>query len=246
MTLLKKMRQMGNYMRIGLAALALAGRAYANNFNNAVVPPTRQQLEERLVWTGNKTSSSFSLISSPKYFGKTIGAIVNIPYVWNSNGTRGMGDANIMLCVVAKQGTSNYIPFIGLKIPSGELSSKTYDLNFGTLVTYWINNKKAEVNFTLKYTMTGSTPQGINPPNQLFLAAFAGGQVAKNLRIAAGTNLTANSNGDYQVGARAGTKFIIGDYDWIIEVFANYVVAQQNMPGKYSFEVSFRFNPKKG
>jgi hypothetical protein len=243
MILLQKMRGLGNYMRVGLAALALMGKVYADDFAKGVCPPTGQQLETMLIQTNTGSASSFSLVQRPKYFGKTIGGIAILPYTWNSNGTKGMGDSTFLFCVLAKQGTSNYIPFLGMKFPSGELSSKTYDLSIGTFATYWLNNKKAEVDGIIQYTNTGATPQGINQPNQLYLGIIAGGLVAKNLRMAAGPKITAKTNGDYQLAVRAGVKYIVGD--WFFEVLADKVLAYSNMPGGTRIEVQARRNPPK-
>ncbi|MEK6963805.1 MAG: transporter [Nanoarchaeota archaeon] len=174
---------------------ALATSASADDITKGVRGPTPLQLDDRVSYSQNeKGVQSFGNTLILKYWdGNQLGKwmFASLPYRYVSSPTKettGFGDLTLGGGPRGRIGNLHFLSYGALTLPTGAefISAERTDLKLGTFVTYLTLDKKFEIDKSFEYTLTGETPQHVNPPNEFAFGFVVGRQITEKIKFAVG------------------------------------------------------------
>jgi len=243
MTLLQKIRQMGNYMRIGLATLALTTTAFADDIFKGCKGSTDIQMDARAGYICNdKGIETITNTLIMKYWAdaNSFWAFTITPYKF-TNETSGTGDMTIGAGprIVQMGGKLNLLPYVGANLPTGQLGNSRFDEIIGLLGTYKTIDNRFEADLAAQYTFAGKK-NSAEQPNEFYFGAMAGGGSAKLRGVGGFTHLKRN-NGDYLTKLRAVGRYTFSK-NWHVELALEKGIASKNIAKESSVSIYIRWN----
>jgi len=203
---------------LGYAAALLVGAmfldnhpAQADDIAVGMKGPTHWQLDGRFFYAekpGVRTETNTAIIKywDDKYFGFAAPS-----YKWTDSPAgyeNGLDSIKLGFgprgTIKLENGNLHWMAHGVLTIPMASASG--YDMAVDLLGTYLSNDKKFEADGKIEHKFTGTNESGINPADETYFGVLAGGEIAKNTRLAAGPTFLYR-NGDYLLNGRAVLRY---------------------------------------
>jgi len=253
MTLTKKLKK-----SIAVGALALAALfpdiASAGDIFFGVRGPTDYQADARVVYSNKEDEKNkekrVDAITNQflfKYWdGDDLGKFmfVDIPYkLTYSSGelSHGLGNISAGIGPRGRAGSFNFISYLALEFPTDESKSSGLNARMGAFATYFMLDRKMEIDGSLECKITGQS-NGKNPPNEIPAGLVVGGRIfIDEIRAAAGITALLKDNSDYLINSRAVIRYMPSQA-FHFELIGDAGIKNKNIPQNFSATLLMRYN----
>ncbi|HBA27580.1 MAG TPA: hypothetical protein DCY98_09365 [Nitrospinae bacterium] len=235
--------------------IILSSNVYADEITKGVRGPTLWQIDDRIIY--NKTTINVEATTNNfilKYwdgdgFGKW--GFVSLPYKFinSQKGTDdGLGDMAAGFGPRGRIDNYHYFLYGAVTFPTGDTEKKNalgngrYDARLAWLSTYFIADKRFEIDWIIEYTYTGENKKRVNPPDEIYIGGpLIGGKITDRIIFITGVTDLIKDNGDFLLNSSSHIRYTVSK-GLHFQLVGNFGIDNKNIPKGNGVSLFIRIN----